>query len=162
MLRNEHRVLSLRGGGRFVVVAVDDPSLGHDDLPAAMAGLPDERQAALPAILLGHAPDIADRAPAGRFALVLAGHTHGGQIRFSPFKRRTPLELPMIAGGLDSAYARGTHLVRGNPLSVNAGLGVSGIPFRFLAPPEVVLLTFARGLAEDRGEGDAGRYLTKL
>src|SRR3712207_7832445 len=54
------------------------------------------------------------------------------QLRFSPFKRRTPLDVPMIAGGLDSPYARGSHVVNGNPLYVNSGLGVSGVPFRFL------------------------------
>ena len=163
VLANEHRRVPVRGGqGEIVVVAVDDPSQGRDDLGAAMAGLPDGRDPEHPAILLGHAPEIVDRAPPGRFALTLAGHTHGGQLRFSPFKRRTPLELPMIAGGLDSPYPRGTHLVDGNPLFVNSGLGVSGVPFRFLAPPQVACFTLTRFVDESKASDDPARFLTPL
>lgn len=161
VLRNEHRVVPIRDRAEVVVVAVDDPSLDHDDLPVAMLGLSSTPDAARPAILLGHAPEIADQAPPGRFVLTLAGHTHGGQIRMSPFTRRTPLDLPMIAGGLDSPYARGGHVVRGNPLYVNAGLGVSGIPFRFLAPPEVVFFTLTGGVDESRDTDDPERFLMK-
>lgn len=163
VLRNVHRVVRLRqGDGEIAFVAVDDPSLGRDNLTAAMAGLPTTREPRRPAVLLGHAPDIVDQAPPDRFALTLAGHTHGGQIRFSPFKRRTPLELPMIAGGLDSAYARGTHLVNGNPLFVNSGLGVSGIPLRFLAPPQVVCFTLTRTVDETKDADDPEQFLTEI
>ena len=163
VLRNEHRVVPLRkGAGEIVLVAVDDPSLGRDDLPTALAGLPTEAERDRPTVLLGHAPEIVDRAPAGRFALTLAGHTHGGQLRFSPFKRRTPLDLPMIAGGLDSPYARGTHLVNGNPLYVNSGLGVSGVPFRFLAPPQVARFVLAAGVDESKAEDDPARFFTPI
>ncbi len=163
VLRNEHRTVPVRGGrGELIVVAVDDPSQERDDLGAATAGLPPSRDRDRTAILLGHAPEIVDRAPPGRFALTLAGHTHGGQLRFSPFKRRTPLELPMIAGGLDSPYPRGTHLVRGNPLFVNSGLGVSGVPFRFLAPPQVASFTLSRGINETKPGDEVERFLTRL
>lgn len=161
VLRNEHRVVSVRCERDLVVVAVDDPSLDRDDLPAAMVGLPALPDPRRPAILLGHAPEIVDEAPPSRFALTLAGHTHGGQIRISPFSRRTPLDLPMIAGGLDSPYARGTHLVDGNPLYVNAGLGVSGIPLRFLAPPEVAFFTLTGQIDASRDEDDPDRFLIK-
>ena len=163
VLRNEHRIVPVREGrGEVVLVAVEDPSLGHDDLPTAMAGLPERPDPNRPTILLGHAPEIVDRAPPARFALTVAGHTHGGQLRFSPFKRRTPLELPMIAGGLDSPYARGVHVVNGNPLFVNSGLGVSGIPFRFLAPPQVVCFILARGVDADKPPDDPSRYLNQI
>jgi predicted MPP superfamily phosphohydrolase len=163
VLRNEHRIVPVRNGrGHLVLVAVDDPSLGHDDLATAMVGLPAAADPARPTILLGHAPEIVDRAPPARFALTVAGHTHGGQLRFSPFKHRTPLELPMIAGGLDSPYARGTHVVHGNPLFVNSGLGVSGIPFRFLAPPQVACFTLDRGIDADKPPDDPARFLTPM
>lgn len=163
VLRNEHRVVPVRDGrGEIVLVAVDDPSEGRDDLAAAMAGLPRERDLERPAILLGHAPDIVDRAPNGRFALTLAGHTHGGQLRSSPFKRRTPLDVSMAAGGLDSSYARGALVVNGNPLFVNSGLGLSGVPFRFLAPPQVACFRFERALDKDKTADDPERYLSLL
>lgn len=163
VMGNEHRVVPLRNGSaELVLVAVDDPSQGRDDLAAAMAGLPAQPERDRPTVLLGHAPEIVDRAPASRFALTLAGHTHGGQLRFSPFKRRTPLDLPMIAGGLDSPYARGTHLVNGNPLFVNSGLGVSGVPFRFLAPPQVARFVLAAGVDESKEHDDPARYLIPI
>ena len=163
VLRNEHRIVPVRGGkGAVAVVAVDDPSLGRDDLREAMAGLPDAAEPDRPTILLGHAPEIVDRAPPARFAVTLTGHTHGGQLRLSPFKRRTPLEVGMIVGGLDSPYPRGTRVVNGNPLLVNSGLGVSGVPFRFLAPPQAVCLSLARGVDETKAADDPERYLTPL
>ncbi len=163
VLRNQHVVVPVRAGeGEVVVVAVDDPSLGYDDLTSAMAGLPPEAEAERPALLLGHAPDIAERAPPGRFAVTLAGHTHGGQLRFSPLKRFTPLEVPMIVGDLDSAYPRGTHVLNGNPLLVNNGLGQSGISLRFLAPPQAVFLTLAPGVDETKDADDPDRYLSRI
>ena len=162
VLRNEHRVVPIGDrGGEMVVVAVDDPSLSRDDIRSAMAGLPSERDPDRPTILLAHAPDVVDQAPPHRFALTLAGHTHGGQLRFSPFTRWTPLEFPMIAGGLDSAYPRGAHVVQGNPLFVNSGLGVSGVPFRFLAPPQVVCFTLVRNIDVAKEPDDPERFLTQ-
>lgn len=163
VLRNEHRLVPVReGGGELLLVAVDDPSQGRDDLASAMAGLPAEPDPARPALLLGHAPDVVDRAPARRFALVLAGHTHGGQLRLSPFKRRTPLDLPMTVGGLDSPYARGSLVVNGNPLFVNGGLGVSGVPFRFLAPPQVVGFVLTRTFDEAKAEDHPERFFSLI
>lgn len=159
VLRNEHAVVSVRDGqAALVLVAVDDPSQGRDDLSAALDGLPRSADPHRPTILLGHAPDIVDRAPPRRFALTLAGHTHGGQLRSSPFKRRTPLDVSMIAGGLDSRYARGTLVVNGNPLFVNAGLGVSGVPFRFLSPPQIAHFTLTAQLDESKAPDDPARF----
>ncbi len=157
VLRNEHRLVRVPGGV-LEVVAVDDPSTDRDDAAAALAGLPRDPDPSRPAILLGHAPDVVDRAPAGRFALALAGHTHGGQIRSSPFRRTTPLDLSMAVGGLDSRYARDVHYVHGIPLFVSNGLGQSGVPFRFLAPPQVALFVLTATLDEDKPADDPERY----
>lgn len=141
VLRNRSVTIAFPDRGEVVLVGVDDPSFRRDDLERAMAGLQAEPDPSRPTILLAHAPEIADRAPEGRFSLIVSGHTHGGQLRFSPVQHRTFLDIGMIAGGLMSPYARGAWLVRGNPLYVNSGLGLSGIPFRFMAPPEVALFT---------------------
>lgn len=160
VLRNEYREVSVgTAGGQLIVVAVDDPVTGADDVPAAIAGLP-PADPSRPAILLVHAPDAIEQLPAGRFAVTLAGHTHGGQMRTSPFSWWTPLEVAMSAGGLDSRYPRGGHVVNGNPLIVNNGLGVSGVPFRFLAPPQIGLLRLRPGIDDERDTDDPARYLT--
>ena len=77
------------GDGHFWLAGLGDqlafpPYRGHgrsrwqgvDDLPGTLAQLSDDA----PAILLAHEPDIFPRVPA-RFAMTLAGHTHGGQVR---------------------------------------------------------------------------------
>ena len=139
VLRNAATAVQLPGRGEIVLVGVEDPSLQRDDLALAMAGLPAEAEVERPTILLAHAPEMADRVPERRFALIASGHTHGGQIHMSPVRHMTILEFGMLAGGLMSPYARGTWVVRGNPLYVNSGLGLSGLPLRFMAPPEVAL-----------------------
>ena len=161
LLANDHVAVAVRGGAaHLVIVAVDDPVTEHANLTAALRGLPSTADPDQPALLLTHAPDIIDRAPANRFVLTLAGHTHGAQVRLSPFHRRTPLDLPMVAGGLDSAYARGAHVVNGNPLFVNHGLGVSSLPVRFLAPPQIAIFTLERGIDESCDADDPGRFLS--
>lgn len=58
----------------------------------------------------------------------------------------------MIVGDLESDYARGTHVVNGNPLCVSNGLGVFGAPFRFLALPSIAIFELARGEGASDGE----------
>lgn len=85
-------------------------------------------------ILLAHAPDEFATAPSF-VSLVLAGHTHCGQILI-PF-------VGELAGG--SAYGRrhvcGVTREGGKTLVVSGGLGTSHIPLRFGAPPDVWLIS---------------------
>ncbi|HEX6717123.1 MAG TPA: metallophosphoesterase [Pyrinomonadaceae bacterium] len=87
-----------------------------------------------PLIALTHNPDIFPHVPE-RVPLLLAGHTHGGQIRF-----------PLIGTVVESSefgdrYLRG-HVVENNHhLFVTTGIGTSIVPVRFGVPPEIVLLT---------------------
>jgi predicted MPP superfamily phosphohydrolase len=88
-----------------------------------------------PQIALVHEPDIFERFPAQAVGLTLAGHTHGAQVRLSPVRgidwiRWSPTECR-------SRYPRGWFRVRGNRLYVSRGLGVSGLPVRFAARPEL-------------------------
>ena len=87
-----------------------------------------------PMIALTHNPDIFPNLPQ-RVPLLLAGHTHGGQVR-----------LPLIGSVVESSeygdrYVLG-HVVENNHhLFVTTGIGTSIIPVRFGVPPEIVLLT---------------------
>ncbi|MGI8555635.1 MAG: metallophosphoesterase [Pyrinomonadaceae bacterium] len=83
-------------------------------------------------IAITHNPDSFDQTPAS-IALVLAGHTHGGQvwIRFygAPVK-------------VSKAEYYKPHVVKdGRNLFVTSGFGTTGPPFRFLVPPEIAVIT---------------------
>jgi predicted MPP superfamily phosphohydrolase len=84
-------------------------------------------------ILLLHYPRVADGL-ARDFALILAGHSHGGQIRLPFFGA---LVLPKGVGPYDHGY----YQTAGGPLYVNAGIGTWRIPFRWNCRPEITLIT---------------------
>ncbi len=66
--------------------------------------------------------------------LMLAGHTHGGQIRF-------PLVGPITnASKAPLRWSYGLIAEGGRLLYVTSGIGTSGVPIRWGIPPEVVVL----------------------
>jgi len=84
-------------------------------------------------IALTHNPDIFPQVPP-RVSLLLAGHTHGGQVR-----------LPLIGSVVESSrygerYEKGHVVENGHDLFVTTGIGTSIVPVRFGVPPEIVLL----------------------
>lgn len=120
-----------RGGSRVRIAGVGDLWQDHQDLPAALGGAEEDDAA----ILLTHNPDYAVGLRDRRVRLVLAGHTHGGQIR-----------LPGI-GALITNSAYGQRLVKGLvpfdtfPLYVSRGIGTVVVPFRRDCPPEIAVFT---------------------
>ncbi len=145
VLRNQVLPLELPVG-RVWFAGVDDGYSMRDDLEAVRAALgPSD----YPRLLLTHYPDVADWLRPGEFQLSLAGHSHGGQIRL-------PLLTSMVHNGhARTKYASGLYWVKGNPLYVSPGLGVSGVPFRFRNWPEVALLRFTAPSLRRRQAGDA-------
>ncbi len=85
-------------------------------------------------LLLLHYPLMADTLGGPRFDLILAGHSHGGQVRI-PFYG--PPFLPWGVGH----YDLGLFETPGGPLYVNAGIGTYYIPWRFNCRPEITLVT---------------------
>lgn len=87
-------------------------------------------------IVISHSPDFIDAMPFD-VDLVLAGHTHGGQVVIPWFGP------PKTASRLPRRYAGGLNDFGGTPLHVSRGIGMERgfeIPVRFLCPPEVCLL----------------------
>lgn len=91
-------------------------------------------------IVLEHSPDIlpvitGDLSVSNDLKLILAGHTHGGQVRF-------PLLGSLIVpSSYGQKYALG-HVMENNvDMFVTTGIGTSILPFRFLVPPEIAVLT---------------------
>ena len=88
-----------------------------------------------PVILLGHEPDFADTVRAyGGVDLMLAGHSHGGQVRIPGI---TPAFLPVMG----RKYVRGLYRLGDLQLYVNRGIGAVHLPVRFRCPPEITLFT---------------------
>jgi predicted MPP superfamily phosphohydrolase len=130
VLVNDHVCIE-RDGAVLVCAGVDDAKEGRVDPAAGCASVPAE----LPRVILSHNPDgVLHFAPETRADLVLAGHTHGGQVVFPGFG--APLRLARICG---PHTARGWIPNPRAPLYVSAGLGTV-IPFRFNCAPEIVVV----------------------
>ena len=131
VLANQNVVLH-RHGDRMWLVGTDDPYFGHADLDASFKGVPDTAFA----LVLTHAPEafeeLAQR-PAAR--LILAGHTHGGQVRL-PF-----IGAVRVPSRYGTRFARGLFKLGDTFFYVNAGMGMSHLPIRFLCRPELTVLT---------------------
>jgi predicted MPP superfamily phosphohydrolase len=118
-----------RAGQRLSLAGVDDCLMGAPDIGAALEGT------AAPVLLLSHNPDLFFEAARRGVALVLAGHTHGGQIRL----RGLPVLFRQSRYRLDEGRFR----TSGTELVVSRGLGAVGLPWRVACAPEAVLLHLA-------------------
>ena len=117
------------------IAGVDDPSSAFQDLGAAIADIP----TGAPRILLAHSPDIADDVKGTNFGLILAGHTHGGQVNLPFFNGAWLLDGP------SHRYVEGLFDVHGSPLYVNRGIGMTKLPVRIGSRPEITQFTFHAG-----------------
>jgi predicted MPP superfamily phosphohydrolase len=102
--------------------------IGLHDLPGTLAAVTGKA----PVILMAHEPDIFPQVP-DRVALTVCGHTHGGQVRLFGY-------APVVPSRFHNRYAYGHIVEDGRELIVSAGLGLSGLPVRFGAPPEIVMV----------------------
>lgn len=136
-LNNRHAELDV-AGRRVSFVGADDPHLGYDVLDEQ----PADTSADL-AIGVAHAPylRVLDRWNHQGYPLILAGHTHGGQLRVPGFGAL------VTNCDLDRARARGLHQhqsgrQKASWLHVSAGCGTSPYtPVRLACRPEATLLT---------------------
>jgi predicted MPP superfamily phosphohydrolase len=129
-LKNATEILSTQAGA-IRVAGVDDPYLDRHRTEHIGTGT-DE----ILAIALVHAPDVVSEWALNGFDLVLAGHTHGGQVR-----------IPGIGAvvtncSLPTGLASGLNRVGDSWLHVSRGLGTGRYaPVRFACSPEASLLT---------------------
>jgi predicted MPP superfamily phosphohydrolase len=125
-LRNES-VEIRRNGGSIWLAGVDDPVTLHDDLSRTFDRIPADAFR----IVLSHTPDLLKKLSLSNEGLVLAGHTHGGQIRipfWGPLLNHSTLEPGFVSGKMKHGKAL---------LLVTNGIGVNRmLPFRFLCRPQ--------------------------
>ena len=147
-LWTEHAVIEAaleRGGARVLVNQALRLPPPHDDvavvgLDEPWTGAPDPERAfgeagdAPVRIAVAHAPEGYPFVRGRGAALMLCGHTHGGQIA-------TPRGPIVVHGPLGRRWPAGLYEVDGLPLFVSRGLGAVDFPLRLYAPPDVSLFT---------------------
>lgn len=123
-----------REDGTFWIAGLADRQTEAPDFAAAISNIPEG--AAVLALM--HSPHLFDY-PENHFPIQFTGHTHGGQVRF-----------PIIGAPL--RLSRHTELARsgvmiehGRVLVVSRGLGEVGLPVRFGAPPQIMLIEIRHG-----------------
>lgn len=119
-------------GGRIWLGGTADVS---ELAPNLSLALPGRKAGAEPVILMVHEPDYADTVVGHGVALMISGHTHGGQVRL-------PLLPAIHLPRLGKKYVEGLfHFRDGMRLYVNRGVGTVGVPFRLFCPPEITVFT---------------------
>lgn len=122
-LDDEH-VMMETPAGPLVIAGVDDIHYGGN-LARALAGRPE----GVPVVLLSHRPEIFPNAAKAGVLLVLAGHTHGGQVCLGSWLCLSDVEEPHWRKGV---YRQGNSW-----MFVSSGLGTTGMPVRLFSPPDV-------------------------
>ncbi len=91
-------------------------------------------------LVLEHSPDIFHvlnyhKTLGDDFKLMLAGHTHGGQLWF-PI-----IGSPFVPSSFGQKYNAGHIHEDGKDMFVTTGIGTSLLPLRFMMPPEIAVIT---------------------
>jgi len=134
LLNNEHDILK-QGNDSIALIGVENegepPFSQHGDLTKAMRGTEGMFQ-----ILLSHNPTHWRREvlPQSNVDLMLAGHTHGMQMKLGNYSPASYIYPEWC----------GMYLEKTRGLYVNLGIGYVGLPFRFGAWPEITVLTLRR------------------
>jgi uncharacterized protein len=128
-----HRVETIEGRVALVkgvrIVGMGDRWAKKDEVPT----LADDRT---PLVALSHNPDSVDRLRDTPIRVLLAGHTHGGQINL-PWLTERVLKGITPQGFKKGLYQRGEQQV-----FVTSGLGMVGMPLRLFQPPVIDVVTF--------------------
>lgn len=128
----EHRVDTLkRDGAEILIAGVRNPfNLQKNGVSPTLALSPDDF-----VILLTHTPDYAEDVAITNTDLVLAGHTHGGQVTLFG------LYAPILPSHYGQRFRGGLKRnSQGIPMIITNGLGTSNRNIRMFAPSEVVVI----------------------
>lgn len=142
ILHNESTLLDAEGStlpegepGLFIA-GVGSNWMGEDNADQAVEGIPTDA----PRVVMMHNPNSFEKFPENSAPLAVAGHTHGGQIRLPglpewSWMALTSEEEVHTDGWVDDYGATG------NRLYVNRGIGMSAVPIRIHAKPELTMFT---------------------
>ena len=147
MLRNENTRLEIDGEPLFLIGVDDGDAHGIKDyvegkravhIESSFAGIPSHAAS----ILLCHKPYLFEEFAKTNVGLMLAGHTHGGQIVLARFGRSV-----LALSSLASQYVEGVYLPEESKsnmqMYVSRGIGVVGLPIRINCRPEITKITLS-------------------
>lgn len=133
VLVNEGVHIALNNQESIFIGGLDDSLFSSPYIDLVTKDL--QKQEAKYTILLTHEPDVIDNYKDYPFDLVLAGHSHGGQVKI-PF-------FGGIVTSLAKKYTNGFYDINDTmQLYVNTGIGTSRYPIRFMVPPEITEFVF--------------------
>lgn len=118
------------GKDRIIIAGVRNPfDLETNGISPTLSQKPEDF-----VILLTHTPDYAEDVNISNTDLVLAGHTHGGQVTIFGY-------APIVPSHYGQRFLRGMkQTTAGVPMIVTNGLGTSNKNIRLGAPSEIVLI----------------------
>jgi len=126
VLRNASAKIDLKGESLWIA-GVDEYMYGQSDIAKAIRNVPRSQ----PKILLAHNPEIMQDASRLGIDFVLAGHTHGGQIKI-PYMRSLNVVTQPGRQILEGFVRKGP-----TQMYISRGLGKVVVPVRILCPPEI-------------------------
>jgi len=150
VLDNANTIVEL-DGRKLQLVGLDDAYTGHADRAKAVKGLRRD----VPTLGLSHIAEEADGLWAAGVPLVLAGHTHAGQVTLA---RLNEISMGRIAG---HKYVHGLYGTRSRPapegaVYVGAGIGAAVVPLRLGDRGRREVTVFELGAAPGRFEEHHG------
>jgi uncharacterized protein len=145
VLRNKHDKITVNGKDLYILgvddtrdagIRMNEKILNFIDSTIEDAGASGTSYKDSPKILLCHKPYAFDDIAKRDLDLVLAGHTHGGQV--VPFKFG---DFNLSFAGFVSKYISGLYKIGKASMYVSRGIGTVGLPIRLNCPPEVTKIT---------------------
>jgi len=132
VLRNQAIALE-RAGARLWLAGIDNVTVFRAKPDLALRDVPKQECT----IVAVHEPDIADEVRKFPVDFQMSGHSHGGQVRLPGIGA---IYLPPWA----RKYPMGHYQIGDLQLYTNRGVGVIGVPMRFLCPPELSVFTLRK------------------
>jgi predicted MPP superfamily phosphohydrolase len=145
ILRNKHDKITVNGKDLYLLgvddtrdsgIRMNEAILNYIDNTMAEAGASNTGFNESPKILLCHKPYAFDDIAKRGLDLVLAGHTHGGQV--VPFKFG---DFNLSFAAFVSKYISGYYNIGNANMYISRGLGTVGLPIRLNCPPEITKIT---------------------
>ncbi|MDD4187687.1 MAG: metallophosphoesterase [Bacilli bacterium] len=124
LLDNKSELFYYNSNNPLLIIGLSDYLVGDQDINLAFANYNEEYYT----ILLMHEPDSVNNLGDYQADLILAGHSHNGQVR-----------LPFIGSVLKvngaRSYYDSEYLIDNSPMYISGGLGTSKYPFRLFNHP---------------------------